>query len=479
MWRFSRPCSGLRYSDVVSKRGTAVLEAPEESFVSETKERRRGTVSQDRRLRRDLSEDFADAYEDDDPTAGRRKTGIRVRFGGLPKTKWGRIFAGCGLLVFLGVAGAAFLMARDSLLHDERFVIPSSSSLEFEGNTHVTRAQLLGIFGGDVERNIFTVSLEQRRLELERVPWVAHATVMRLLPNRMRILIQERTPVAFVRQGSHIGLVDTNGVLLDMPVDAKVSDHYSFPVVTGISAGDPLSTRSARMRIFERFTSELDGAGKNESGEKISQELSEVDLSNPEDVKALIPDHSTEILVHFGDEDFLDRYKKFKEHLAEWRTTYPKLSAVDMRYERQVVLETGASGAAGSAAAPAATVDRNVPDTAAAKISETAVKSATKPLEKPSAKTAVPASHNATATVVLVEHKSKTTIVTAKPAAKAPTHVVAKSEVAFDVPSKKKSPPKAKKPVAGVKHPSNATKTSGSGAPAPGAQPHPTQVVHP
>ncbi len=81
-------------------------------------------------------------------------------------------------------------------------MIPSSSSIEFEGNTHVTRAQLLGIFGGDVERNIFTVSLEQRRAELERLPWVAHATVMRLLPNRMRVSIVERTPVAFVRQGS-------------------------------------------------------------------------------------------------------------------------------------------------------------------------------------------------------------------------------------------------------------------------------------
>ncbi len=99
-----------------------------------------------------------------------------------------------------------------------------------------------------------------------------------------------------------------------MPVDAKASEHYSFPVVTGISAGDPVSTRAARMKIFERFTSELDS-----SGEKISEELSEVDLSNPEDVKAMIPDRSTEILVHFGEENFLDRYRKFKEHLPEWR----------------------------------------------------------------------------------------------------------------------------------------------------------------
>jgi cell division protein FtsQ len=88
------------------------------------------------------------------------------------------------------------------------------------------------------------------------------------------------------------------------------------------------------MKIFERFTADLDG-----SGQKISEELSEVDLSNPEDVKALIPDHSNDILVHFGDTDFLDRYRRFEQHLPEWRTTYPKLSSVDMRYERQVVLE--------------------------------------------------------------------------------------------------------------------------------------------
>jgi cell division protein FtsQ len=318
-----------------------VLEAPEQRYASEPAGPRRVSASPSRKLRRDLSEDFAEPYEDDDVPVGRRGAGVRVRFRGLPATKLGRIVAGFVLLVLLGLGSVGFLMARSYLLHDERFVIPSSASIEFEGNAHVTRAQLLGIFGGDVERNIFTVSLEQRRAELERLPWVAHATVMRLLPNRMRVSVVERTPVAFVRQGSHIGLVDGNGVLLTMPVDVQAKEHYSFPVVTGISGNDPVSTRAARMKIFERFTSELDG-----SGEKISEELSEVDLSNPEDVQAMIPDHSTEILVHFGEDNFLERYRRFKEHLPEWRTLYPKLSSVDMRYEQQVVLQMPPGSAA-------------------------------------------------------------------------------------------------------------------------------------
>jgi cell division protein FtsQ len=293
---------------------------------------------------------------------------------------------------------------------------------------------------------------------------VAHATVMRLLPNRVRVSILERTPVAFVRQGSRIGLVDGDGVLLDMPVEAKSTEHYSFPVVTGISGNDPVSTRAARMKIFARFTSELDG-----SGEKISQELSEIDLGNPEDVQALIPDHSTEILVHFGEDNFLERYRRFKEHLPEWRTLYPKLSSVDMRYEQQVVLQmppgsggqvTPSSNAASAAGGDAnalkasAPVAENSAETSAVKPS---VKSSDKPVQKPAAKAPAAAATHGTMT---------------KPLAK-PAHVTAQREVAFAAPAKKNTP-KAKPHAAAPKHHPVATKH-----PAGTAQHHPTQVAHP
>jgi cell division protein FtsQ len=429
-----------------------VLEAPEQRYAPESAGPRRVSASQNRKLRRDLSEDFADdPYENEDAFAGRRRGAVRIRLRGLPATKWGRIFAGCLLLLCVGLGFATYLMAKRFLQHDQRFVIPSSSSIQFEGNAHVTRAQLLGIFGEDVERNIFTVSLEERRAELERLPWVEHATVMRLLPNKMRVSIVERTPVAFVRQGSHIGLVDANGVLLDMPMDARTSEHYSFPVVTGISAADALSTRAARMKIFERFTSDLDS-----SGEKISQELSEVDLSNPEDVKALIPDHSAEILVHFGDDDFLDRYRRFKEHLAEWRTIYPKLSSVDMRYERQVVLEMP-PGSNASANPSATATSTNVNDA---------------PVKKSAADShAVDAQAKAK---TAAGSKTQAPGLIHDPAAKPATHTVAQSETAFAVPAKKKSAPKAKPHVAAAKHHPVAAK-----APASTTQYHPPQVVHP
>jgi cell division protein FtsQ len=339
----TRPCSGLRTAKLSAKDGTAVLDAPARSRAlnpeADGTRWQPGVPS----LRRDLSEDFrgprrrASDFEadGDEAVAARRARSVRLKLRArVPRSIAGRVIAGACMLAGFGVIGFGLWEAQSSLLHDARLTIPSSRSIEISGNNHLTRAQLLSVFGEDVDRNVLTVPLAGRKTELERLPWVEHATVMRLLPNRVRVSIVERTPVAFVRQGSEIGLVDKHGVLLDLSPDSAADHAYSFPVVTGIAATDPASTRAARMKLYLAFTNDLD-AGPD----KISKRLSEVDLTDPEDVKALIPDNGTDVLVHFGQEDFLTRYQRYEQNLPDWKTKYPKLASVDMRYEREVVLE--------------------------------------------------------------------------------------------------------------------------------------------
>ncbi len=309
-----------------------MLTAPGGAYVRERMTRRR---MPSRVRRRDFAENFADAEDDGGYNTGRRRTGLRLTFpGGIPQSLWGRLAAASAFIALLAVAWVAAGIVHRMVLHDDRFVLASGSSILTEGNHHLSRSQLVEVFGGDIERNILRVSLDERKAELEQIPWVKHATVMRLLPDHISILVEERKPVAFARRAGHIDLVDSNGVLLKMEGKTAEDLNYSLPVVTGISQNDPLSVRAARMKIFQDFTRDLDI-----SGERISAKLSEIDLSDPEDVKALIPDRGADVVVHFGDSDFLDRYRKYEAHLAEWRAQYPKLSSVDMRYERQVVLE--------------------------------------------------------------------------------------------------------------------------------------------
>ena len=276
----------------------------------------------------------ADSGDEDDEPFLRSRRRVAVRRGFLPRGRWGRIGFGAGAVALIGGLAWLGLAVRSFAAHDPRFRIDSSENIQILGNSEVTQAELLSVFGGDMGRNVFFVPLRERRTELERLAWVETATVMRLLPDQLRVSVTERTPVAFVRTGNEIGLVDHDGVLLTMDPKTMASRHYSFPVVNGIDAGDPQSTREARMKIYQRFIAELDS-----SGEKLSSQLSEVDLSDPEDVRALVPSEGSDLLLHLGDTDFLDRWHNYQQHLAEWKAQYPRLASIDLRYERQVVLE--------------------------------------------------------------------------------------------------------------------------------------------
>jgi cell division protein FtsQ len=343
-------------NDTYSTRGSAFvdddaddafLRPPKSPAASSSSRARTQRDSAADRLVDKAAEGVGQRLEDDEPFLRTRRR-VPVKKGFLPtwtKTRWGRmVVAGAAICVVAGGV-ALVLTVRNFLEQDPRFRIDTASSIQTIGNSQLTRTDLLSVFGSDIGRNIFYVPLSKRRAELEQIPWVEHATVMRLLPNELRVAVTERTPIAFVRVGDQVKLVDGDGVILDMPPAMMAAKHFSFPVVTGIHPNDPMSTRKPRMRMYQKFVTELDA-----SGEKLSEQMSEIDLSDPEDVRATVPARGSDLLLHFGDENFLPRYRVYQSHLSEWEQQYPRLAAVDLRYDGQVVLKM----ADGKAAAPAA-----------------------------------------------------------------------------------------------------------------------------
>ena len=283
----------------------------------------------------------------DDPDDGAISGSGRPRERG-PRQPWwrpsgtlGRVVLGtAGVFLLIG-AGIVVHLVRHFFDHDAQFRIAGASNVQAEGLGEVTRADLVPVFGADLGRNIFFVPLSERRAQLEQIPWVERATVMRILPDQIRVSILERRPIAFVRLGQQIRLVDANGVLLNMSAADMAQHHYSFPVLTGIDERDPLLSRKARMAVYQRLMSDLDA-----NGQQNSEQISEIDLTDPEDARVLMPEQGADILVHFGEDHFLERYQRYKAHIAEWRQQYPKLAEVDLRYDQQVVLQMapGASG---------------------------------------------------------------------------------------------------------------------------------------
>ncbi len=274
---------------------------------------------------------------------------VPVRRGPLARKTANRLKIALIALALCGIIGLAASVAYGYALHSWRFRITSGDNIDISGIDNVSRRHVLDILGADIGRNIFRVPLADRKRQLEQIPWVESATVMRLLPDRIHVEIHERNPVAFVRVGSRIALIDQNGVIMEIP--SRKPRKYSFPVITGMSDSEPLSTRAARMRLYASLERELDSEGAH-----YSQDLSEIDLSDPEDVKVIVPDPAGAVLVHLGSADFLRRYKLYLAHAQEWRQQYQKLESVDLRYDRQIIVnpDSRASVAARTLSKPSA-----------------------------------------------------------------------------------------------------------------------------
>jgi cell division protein FtsQ len=264
---------------------------------------------------------------------------VSVRRGSLPKktaTRLTWIAFGLGVLALCGIAATVLYQYGE---HSWRFRIDSSDNIEISGLGNVTRSQVMEVMGEDIGRNIFFVPLGQRQKQLEQIPWVESASVMRFVPNRLRIEVHERTPVAFARIGSRISLIDAGGMLMESPLGRK--KKFSFPVILGMNLSEPQSTRAARMKIYDQLVGELDSNGAH-----YSQDLNEVDLSDSEDVKVLASDPGGEVLVHLGSSDFLDRFKIYVSHVQEWRQQFSRLDSVDLRYEHQIIVNPDLQGTA-------------------------------------------------------------------------------------------------------------------------------------
>src|SRR6202166_1937372 len=121
----------------------------------------------------------------------------------------------------LGVAGIASVTVVIEgvrfLLYSPQFALTKPDQIDLTGNKIVSRESVLKQFLRDRNRSVLQIPLDKRRSELEQLPWVESASVQRILPNRIRVELYERTPIAFARNSNELYLIDAHGVILDRP----------------------------------------------------------------------------------------------------------------------------------------------------------------------------------------------------------------------------------------------------------------------
>ncbi|HKV63779.1 MAG TPA: FtsQ-type POTRA domain-containing protein [Candidatus Acidoferrum sp.] len=294
----------------------------------------------------------ADAYRpeliaDDEPRYLRRQKPVEIRrkkFSGRGWPFYRRLL----ILSFAGVASVTVaIYGAQFLLYSPSMLLLKPDQIEVNGNRIVSREAVLQQFVHDRNHSVLQVPLDVRRNQLEQIPWVESASVQRILPNRLRVEVTERTPVAFARNGNELALIDAHGVILYRPQ----GEDARFPIVSGVSEEVTRDQREKRMQTYEEFIKDVDlvRAGS-------SDRVSEVDLSNPKDLRVVMTGLASAndrqaVTIHFGSGEFTGKYKMLVDNFSQWQANAGRVQSIDLQYSRQVVVNPDTS--AGTATARA------------------------------------------------------------------------------------------------------------------------------
>ena len=280
-----------------------------------------------------------DLITDEEPKYLRRQKPVDIRrkkLGGKTWPFYRRVFVWS---VVGGALAATGYFAARYALYSPQMLLVKPDQISVSGNHIVAPEEIQKLFVRDRDHSVLRIPLETRRGQIQEIPWVEEASVQRILPNRLRVEITERTPVAFFRNGNELTLIDGHGVLLERPE----GEDFHFPIVTGMSENLAREEREKRMQVYQEFVKNIDLV-KPGSAERVS----EADLGNPRDLCAVLTGFGNDgnapaITVHFGQGDFTGKYRTLVDNFTQWQANAGPVHAIDLRYSRQVVVNPDTS----------------------------------------------------------------------------------------------------------------------------------------
>lgn len=230
------------------------------------------------------------------------------------------------LSVFLCLVGVYILNALGEKENLYRLV-----KLKITGTRFLDEQSLKDMIQKDFSTNLSNLDLDRLQQRIEKIGWVGQTTIRRILPDTLTVEIRERIPAGAARL-DRLTLFDSQGVLLD---EYRPAVHGAgFPVVSGLTRGKDgrLAPDSAgSLKSFMAFREDVLA-----SRPELMDSVSEVDVSDPEDVVVLPVDGAPR--VHLGQARYGERLARFYQTYPQIREKNGLMCEVDMRFEGKIIL---------------------------------------------------------------------------------------------------------------------------------------------
>jgi cell division protein FtsQ len=175
------------------------------------------------------------------------------------------------------------------------------------------------------------VSLDEWRRKVLTSPWVEDATLRRVLPGTVDVVIAERAPMGIGRIAGGLYLLDQHGGIID-----EYGPHHAdfdLPIIDGLApARRPPGTApvvdEARAALASRVISSL------QARPELAGRVSQIDVSDARDAVVILKNDTA--LVRIGDDQFAERLQSYLDLVTALREKVPQIDYVDLRFGERV-----------------------------------------------------------------------------------------------------------------------------------------------
>lgn len=241
----------------------------------------------------------------------------------------GRLVRRGAIVLLVAAIPAALVAGGWWLLTSPRFAV---KAVEVRGTKAVTTERILDAARIEPGRSLFLLDPREIVQRVEALPEVERADVIRELPDRVTVVVEERRPFTLVHAGT-LHWIDERGHLFGQETQAVTPPA---PVISGLSESEIAGMHGApsgKARDAVRLIRAL-----LRSGSTLVTDISEIDMSES-DGPVLYTAGGVE--VRLGAEDWDARLARLEGVLAQKIAREGAIRTVDLRFRDQVVLQGG------------------------------------------------------------------------------------------------------------------------------------------
>jgi cell division protein FtsQ len=193
--------------------------------------------------------------------------------------------------------------------------------LEVRGSHFLSEGEVRELIGPAVGESILALDIDGLKSRLRASPWVADATVVRALPDTVRVEIRERVPLALAEL-ERLYLMDEDGGLID--IYGPRTGAFDLPIVRGLLGVEEESRRD-RARRAGALLADL---------AELGSEVSEVYVEPSGDLRVVLRG-AGEVLL-FGEPPYRERLVTFLSLRRDLQEKAPGAEHFDLRFRGRI-----------------------------------------------------------------------------------------------------------------------------------------------